>query len=542
MDQGIALEMLQRLPDREAEELLALADQYSPTDPEFSRLAESLLGKVDWSPHRASLAELIGRILPIDRLVPDAYAEWRDLARSALGFFVAHLNSRRLAVILVAQLTASADTPLERRIAPLLARAPTLQKIGQILARNRHLTLALKHQLIRLENQIREVDAERILSRLREDLGAQIPRWEIELDAGVLAEASVAVVIAFHWRNPSTEIRERGVFKLLKPHAREHIAEELAIIHAFLQTLEQEQPGDGEQKIRIRKLLGEVGALVRQECDLAREQEHLRVAAQTYATHPEIQVPQRIPELCAPTRTAMSYLSGRKITDCLRFAPGQCQRLATLLVESVLLRPLFDPEEHAVFHGDPHPGNVWFDPDTGELQLLDWALMERLSLSLRRRFILLLAGVILRDQALVIDAFRAMMPEEMEPSESMREVVRDSVCEPPITQILGLSATLELIRRLVLAGFPVETSLLLLRKNLFILEGVLHDIAPETKLETIVLRYLARHLPELWRDGEKPDFIMPLQAHDYPVLLAKLHTYGLRVLSEHAIHQLTKFR
>ncbi len=59
--------------------------------------------------------------------------------------------------------------------------------------------------------------------------------------------------------------------------------------------------------------------------------------------------------------------------------------------------PLLSAQEDAIFHGDPHAGNLLYDNRTGELTIIDWALRERLSRDQRRHLALLFLMVTLRD-------------------------------------------------------------------------------------------------------------------------------------------------
>ena len=101
----------------------------------------------------------ITRLIPLEFLVPDVYRRWRPLVRDAMRFVVMQLSSERLAPKVVEQLELPADTPPESRLLRLIAQVPGLQKIGQVLARNRELHPALRQALSMLENGISDVTA-----------------------------------------------------------------------------------------------------------------------------------------------------------------------------------------------------------------------------------------------------------------------------------------------------------------------------------------------------------------------------------------------
>ena len=65
--------------------------------------------------------------------------------------------------------------------------------------------------------------------------------------------------------------------------------------------------------------------------------------------------------------------------------------------KSLIAVPLLAAQEDAIFHGDPHAGNLLYNSRSGELTIIDWALSERLSRDQRRHLALLFLMVSLRD-------------------------------------------------------------------------------------------------------------------------------------------------
>src|SRR5579863_2114103 len=107
---------------------------------------------------------IVDEVVPVERLVPQAYLKWRPPVRDAMMFVVAHLSPARLAPKLVEQLDLPTKTSPEDRLLRLIAKVPGLQKLGQVIARNQHLRPALRTALARLENGIRDVKPEDILA------------------------------------------------------------------------------------------------------------------------------------------------------------------------------------------------------------------------------------------------------------------------------------------------------------------------------------------------------------------------------------------
>ena len=354
------------------------------------------------------------RMLPAETVVPEIYAEWRPLVRDAMLFMISHLSAARLAPKLVEQMELPPETTPEARLLRLIAKVPGLQKIGQVLAHNRHLDGSLRSALAELENGIADAKPEEIRALIQKQLGPRLKTQAVELEAGLLAEASVSAVMRFTWRNPATSVRERGVFKVLKPYVLACFAEDLDLLEQLAQFLAAQHPEYGRA---LPETIMEVRRLLEREVDFAREQSTLAVAARIYKRMRGVRVPRLIARLSTKSITALSEEDGVKVTDGLADAtPGERRRAGKNLIEALIGAPLFARAGGAIFHADPHAGNVLYDAPTGDLVLLDWALTESLTGEQRRHMALFALLLGLRDPAGVsteIEALVAFAREEL---------------------------------------------------------------------------------------------------------------------------------
>jgi ubiquinone biosynthesis protein len=157
------------------------------------------------SPVGQSLRDAMARwivdgIVPVDRLVPEAYLKWRPPVRDSMMFVVARLSPARLAPKLLEQIELPSTTSVEARLLRLIGKVPGLQKLRQVIARNPHLRPALRNALARLENGIRDVTADEIRTVIQRELGARLKKFEVELSSAILSEASVSAVVRFSWK------------------------------------------------------------------------------------------------------------------------------------------------------------------------------------------------------------------------------------------------------------------------------------------------------------------------------------------------------
>jgi ubiquinone biosynthesis protein len=175
----------------------------------------------------------------------------------------------------------------------------------------------------------------------------------------------------------------------------------------------------------------------------------------------------------------------------------------------VIAIPLFAPVGDVLFHADPHAGNLLYDRRSSELIILDWALTERLTIRQRRQLALLFLMIFLRDPVGASDAVLALSPSggrgrKMQPKR-IRQIVTDYLNSLPVKQIPGAVDAVNLLERLGWQGVRLPSSLLMFRKALFTLDGILHDIgAPEFSMESVMVRHIMKSWAGKWRNIGSP--------------------------------------
>ena len=106
---------------------------------------------------RGGIGNWVSRLVPVEILVPDSAARWRPLVQDAFRFVFERLSGAGWPPKLVEQFELSTDTAPARRLILLISKMPGLQKLGQVLARNRRLEPSLRIALIEFENGMSDV-------------------------------------------------------------------------------------------------------------------------------------------------------------------------------------------------------------------------------------------------------------------------------------------------------------------------------------------------------------------------------------------------
>ncbi|MFO1073818.1 MAG: AarF/UbiB family protein [Geminicoccaceae bacterium] len=432
-------------------------------------------------------------------LVPEAYARYRPAIAEGLLHFLDGLPPARMAAILADQLALPATAGAARRLVALARHSPALHKLGQVLARDQRLPHELRALLQTLETMPPRLDAATVAGMVAAELGRP-EALGFALDGPPLAEASVAIVTPIRWHATPGSAPHRGVLKLLKPGIEEALADDLVRLEALGVWLDAACARHGLPAIAYAQTFARVRLLLAGEVRLTAEQEHLRAARAALAQVHGVVVPELLP-WCTGRVTAMERLDGRKVTEAAHLPPSARRRLAASLIEALLAAPIWSPAEAALFHGDPHAGNLMLLED-GRVALLDWSLAARLDRNQREGLTRLLLAACLLDGAAVA-ASVAGLAVAPPAAARLAPVVAAALADLARGEPLGLAWLTRLLDAAALEGgvdFPAE--LLLFRKSLFTMSGVVAELAPDLPLDAVLaegfLGCLATELPTAW--------------------------------------------
>ena len=516
------------------DQLRAAFSRFLPPDATLhQRIAavESLLDSPAGPVLREEMARwIVDHMLPANSLVPKQYEHLRPIVRDAMTFEVLRLSSPRLAPKIVEQVELPANASPETRLLKLISKVPGLQKLGQVLARNRHLRPSLRNALSKLENGIRDVAPADIRAVIEQELGPRLAAYDVEISSTILSEASVSAVMRFTYCNPDSGERRRGVFKVLKPHIPACFAEDMDLLHHMAHYLGSKHREHGYAPRVIQDTFRKVRELLEHEVDFAGEQRRLPEAAAIYRNVRGIAVPTHIAPLCTPLVTAMTEQPGAKVTTAARrLSAVRRRRLAELLTESLLAVPLCSPASDALFHGDPHAGNLLYDPHTDTLSLIDWALTEYLSANQRRHLALLVAMVALRNPTAVCLEIEALTERPLRAPQ--KRLVRDLVIvyldHLPLDRPPQLTDAMQLLECIALRGIRFPASLIMFSKVMFTLDGILADLRGDSSIAPRVARnFVGRWIARGVHLGA------PLTASDWATIAFNTALYGARL----AIH------
>ncbi len=429
------------------------------------------------------------------RLLPQAYSYLARPVKEGLVVFLNGLPAIAQEQILAEQAALPAAATVSERLGMLARNCPVLHKLGQVLARDQRLAPELRHELRQLESLPPTVDLETIRAILADELGP-LEQLGITLLPPAIAEASVAVVIPY--RDSRDPTATEGVFKILKPGIVDRMALELDLLGQVGSYLDARCGELSIPHLDYRETFDHVRVKLCVEVLLDQEQLHLAEAKAFFADEPDVHIPT-LYKHCTPRVTAMERIFGEKVTDHSLDSSGDKHRLARLVTRALLAQPIFSRTHWAMFHSDPHAGNLLYTDD-GRLAILDWSLVghlgegERVALGQ-----IVLAAITLRGDRLV--ALLEQLDERRTVDRVALEVVVNNWLRrirhgqlPGLTWLVGLLDDATHVARL-----RVGAEMMLFRKSLHTLEGVIGELGAEGfSIEGALVVEFVRHFGREW--------------------------------------------
>jgi len=438
-----------------------------------------------------------GAWLDVSAIVPERYAAFRPAIYDAALYFLEQLSPGRRATLIAAQAALPAEATTAQRVVALMRDCPTLHKLGQVIARHQVLDESFRRQLQELEMFQSTLDPAVVQAATLGELGDAADRYAIELDVPGTLEASVAFVVPCRWRRPGAPGQDRAMLKVVKPGLAERLAEELGALDRVADFLDERRARYGIPAFQYRETFGTVRDLLEGETDQLREQRNLRIARKFFSKSKDVKVPALLP-FCSARLTAMERIEGVRVTDIERdpAAAKVRKRLAAAVIESLIADVIFSRAPAAIFHADPHAGNLFAMPD-GRLAILDWSLAGQISKHERELLAEMFIGAIGLSARRVTRAVRKLATSIADEA-ALRDVVQQSLRHVRREQIPGPSWFTGLFEDLMEKGVRFPANLVLLRKSLFTLEGVVKDVDPDCSIRRVFLREALFRLAIEW--------------------------------------------
>ncbi|GAA2753945.1 ABC1 kinase family protein [Amnibacterium kyonggiense] len=300
------------------------------------------------------------------------------LGRHGLGWFAAGLGVGRHPdedAVDAGRPTSRSARAREVRAA-LEELGPTFVKLGQLLSMRRDL-LPPEYvaELERLQDAAEAVPWDEVRVVLEHELGAPVDELFGAFDTVPLACASLGqahAAVLHDGTEVVVKVRRPGVVALVDVDL--DIVQDLAdrAARRWRAAREHDLPG----------LAAEFGRSLRAELDYRREAEHAERFGAAFAGDPRIRIPAVHRSTSTSRVLTLDRMRGIKVDDLAALDAQRVDRRAVIATAiDALARMIF---VDGFFHADPHPGNLFVEPD-GRIALIDFGMVGRLDEAVQRR-------------------------------------------------------------------------------------------------------------------------------------------------------------
>jgi ubiquinone biosynthesis protein len=268
------------------------------------------------------------------------------------------------------------------------------------------------------------------------------------------------------------------VVKVQRPGVASKVKADLRIMRNLARFLEGQAAWARE--VGLAGVVEEFGKNVVEELDYHGEAYNARRLARNMEGLPGIRVPEIHSDLSSARVLTMEFVHGSKITDvaAIRERGLEPGTVSQNIIRAAIKQLLVD----GFFHGDPHPGNLLVDPETGVISLIDLGMCGELTLGQRFSLIQLVIVARHRDVSGLAQVMRTLsrpfkrVDERSYVRDFERRVGRFLDPEVPVPMASAISASFDVLRD---NGLRLDSELTLAIKALAQAEVISTTLRPE---------------------------------------------------------------
>ena len=247
---------------------------------------------------------------------------------------------------------------------------PTYVKVGQMVSsRADVLPAAWRTELDKLQNTVPPFPYEQVEAIVRSELGAPPDALFASFDHEPLGAASLAQV-----HRATLPDGSEVVVKVQRPNVQAMVRADLGNMEDLARQAERRVTT--ARTMNLAAMIHEFGQGVLTELDYRIEAYHALRLAEVVEGIEGIHVPRVYLDRSSGRVITMEFVRGVKATNVAALDAAGVDRdlVARRFLRAIIKQVLVD----GFFHGDPHPGNIVIDPETGALTFLDLGLMGEL--------------------------------------------------------------------------------------------------------------------------------------------------------------------
>lgn len=407
-------------------------------------------------------------------------------------------------------------TPAQRLRLAMEELGTTFIKLGQVLSTRPDLIPnAFVAEFRKLQDHVPAIAFDKIRDHIEAELKRPISEVFSHLDETPIAAASIAQVYKGRLHSG-----EDVAVKVRRPDIQRTVETDLEILLGLAQLLEHHFPEwEIYDPVGIIKTFRHT---IRREMDFTKEARTIDKFRANFAEDDNYYVPTVFWEVTGEKLLTMEFIDGIKISavDLLRHRGYDLKRLADRGAKAILKQVL----DHGIFHGDPHPGNVFVLPDD-VICMLDYGMVGRLDETLKQRLADLLSAVFKRDVDRLITVLRLSgdLREETNLKDLHRDMVEfvDDYYGLALKEINAGKLLMDFSSILMRHRISFPSDLILLAKALVTVEGIGRQLDPDFNMVAHLTPFINKLVRERLSPGSLTREVSEL-VQSYGVMLKRI--------------------
>jgi ubiquinone biosynthesis protein len=364
-------------------------------------------------------------------------------------------------------------TPAQRFTSMLERLGTAFIKLGQAMSLHAEfLPEEYVTALASLQDHVAPFPGEQAVREIERSFGRTITDLFAAFEPTPMAAASIAQVHAARLHD-GREV----IVKVRRPGIKRQIEQDMKIMAFLVRAVLVAAPG--LRRFDPLDLIEEMLQNLRQEMDFRHEARNIRRFAGIFRDSLDIFVPPAIEGMQTEWVGVQQMSGGMRIDDPRVREAGP--KLAQALVDAYL-KQFFS---FGVFHGDPHPGNLFIMQD-GRICFHDFGLVGFLDFNTRRNLAAFMQAFVLQDAEWLLDAaldlgFLARGVDRAEFGGRLEELLQDYV-QLPLREWSFAEALLRIARMGTGQHLRIPRNLLVMMRTLFLLESAVRTLDPRFNL------------------------------------------------------------
>lgn len=373
---------------------------------------------------------------------------------------------------------------------------PSFVKLGQIISTRPDLIpREYTDEFRKLQDDVPPEKFEAIQDVIKKEFGLTPDELFATFDPEPLAAASIAQV-----HRATLESGEEVVVKIRRPKIEVVLETDLDILTGLAYLVENHI--ETEMIADPLAIVREFRRVINRELDFSREGHTIDRFRENFREDKTFSVPNVYWKFTGHTVLTMDYLEGVKVSEIKQLETAGydpsviAKRGADVFLKQVL--------EYGLFHGDPHPGNVFILPEN-RIAMLDFGMVGHLDDTLKYQLVDLLVSLTERDVDHIMHQllFSGEIADETDRRQLKRELSEfiDENYEIPLRMLKAGRLLTEFVEILQRHRIKFPPDLILLGKALVTMEGIGRQLDPEFNMIAHLKPFVERMLRERMAPG-----------------------------------------